>query len=122
MPAGSRFLLQFAETNKTTAAITFPQTNRQTVDTITSTIGGKLSNLTVTKTNDPNSFVITTSQINKALVKNVLSTDFADAEISEPELDEVVNNAILTAFADELQIQQNLQPKIASQVILTPPR
>ncbi|MBA7701491.1 Protein-export membrane protein SecF [subsurface metagenome] len=117
--SGKQYEINTTETNKTTAAITFPQTNRQTVDTITSTIGGKLSNLTVTKTNDPNSFVITTSQINKALVKNVLSTDFADAEISEPELDEVVNNAILTAFADELQIQQNLQPKIASQEKIT---
>jgi len=117
--SGRQYEINTTETNKTTAAITFPQTNRQTVDTITSTIGGKLSNLTVKETNNTNSFVITTSQLNKALVKNVLSTAFADAEISEPELDEVVNNAILTAFADELQIQQNLQPKITLQEKIT---
>ena len=117
--SGRQYEINTTETNKTTAAVTFPQTNRQTVDTITSTIGGKLSNLTVKETNNTNSFVITTSQLNKALVKNVLSTAFADAQISEPELDEVVNNAILTAFADELQIQQNLRPKITSQEKIT---
>jgi SecD/SecF fusion protein len=53
--------------------------------------------------------------MNQSLVKEVLTTAFPDATISEPEVDEVVNNAIVTAFKDELEIQQNLRPEITSQ-------
>jgi len=53
--------------------------------------------------------------MNQSLVKEVLASAFPEADISEPQVDEVVNNAILTAFADELEIQQNLQPEITSQ-------
>ena len=82
-------------------------------------IGDKLNNLSVTESSNPSSFVITTSQVNESVVKSVLETAFADADISEPQVDEVVNDAILTAFADELEIQQNLQPQILSEEKIT---
>ena len=65
---------------------------------------------------NPAKFVITTSQINKSIVKDVLAAAFKDknATVSEPVLDEVVNNAIRKAFGDMLAIQQNLHPQIVS--------
>jgi SecD/SecF fusion protein len=65
---------------------------------------------------NPAKFIITTSQINKSLVKDVLAAAFKDknATVSEPVLDEIVNNAIRKAFGDMLAIQQNLHPQIVS--------
>jgi SecD/SecF fusion protein len=57
--------------------------------------------------------------MNQSLVKDVLAMAFPDAEISEPQVDEIVNNAILTAFEDQLEIQQNLRPKIVSEQTIT---
>ena len=115
--------------NKTIATITFSesgQSSQQTVQSITAAIekaeakfGGKLSNLLVTRHSNPDEFVITTSQVNKSLVKDVLSAAFPNADIAEPQVDEIVSTAILTAFADELEIQQNLQPEIISQEKIT---
>jgi SecD/SecF fusion protein len=121
-----QYEINTTETNKITVTITFPQSIRQTSEELTSIItetqaqfGGELRNLLVTQdTANPAQFVITTSQMNQSLVKDVLTTAFPEvpeANISEPRIDEVVNNAILSAFADELEIQQNLQPKITSQ-------
>ncbi|GAH86651.1 unnamed protein product, partial [marine sediment metagenome] len=84
---------------------------------------GELTNLVVTQdANNPANFTITTSQMNQSLVKEVLETAFADAEISEPNVAETVNNAILAAFVDEnsesqLEVQQNLRPKITPEKI-----
>jgi len=129
-PDGQKFHKQYeintTETNKTTAIVTFSQTGQQTIANLTSAIekaqaqmGVGLNGLLVTQHSNPAAFAITTSQTNKALVKDVLSTAFPEAEVSEPEIDEVVNNAILTAFGDQLEIQQNLQPKITSQEKIT---
>ena len=41
--------------------------------------------------------------MNQSLVKEVIAKALPDAEISEPQVDEVVNNAIRTTFADELK-------------------
>jgi len=63
--------------------------------------------------------------MNKSLVTNVLTTAFADANvfadanIGEPQVDEVVNNAILKAFEDELAIQRNLVPTITDEEKIT---
>jgi len=119
--SGKQYEINTTETNKTTVAVTFPKPGQYTVETVISEIekaqaesGGRLNNLRATEdTKSAAVFVITTSQMNKSLVKNVLSTAFADANISEPQVDEVVNDAILKAFGDELEIQQDLQPKIA---------
>jgi SecD/SecF fusion protein len=123
---GKQYDINTTETNKTSVTVTFPESVNQTIAELTSAIkkaqgqfSGKLSNLVVTQHSSPTAFVITTSQMNKSLVKNVLSTAFADADISEPKVDEVVNNAILTAFENELQIQQNLQPQITSHEKIT---
>ena len=125
-PYGENLYRQYAinttETNKTSATVTFGESSFQTVDSVTSAIkraegkfGGKLNSLVVTEHGSPAGFVITTSQLNKSLVKGVLSAAFPDANVSEPELEEVVNNAIVKAFENELAIQQNLEPEITSQ-------
>ena len=57
--------------------------------------------------------------MNQSLVKDVLAAAFPNATISEPQIDEVVNKAVLTAFSEELEIQQNLQPNITSQEKIT---
>ncbi len=76
---------------------------------------GKLSNLRVRRdAAEGGKLTISTSQMNKSLVKDVLNAAFPQAAISEPRVDEVVNNAILAAFAEQLEIQQDLQPEIAS--------
>ncbi|MHC4602108.1 MAG: protein translocase subunit SecD [Planctomycetota bacterium] len=125
--SGKQYEVNTTETNKTTVTITFPEAGGHTAETVISAIqkaqgefGGELSNLRATEdTKSPVSFVITTSQVNKSLVKNVLTTAFADANISEPQVDEVVTKAIQIAFADELEIQQDLQPEIATEGKIT---
>jgi len=112
---GKEYEITTSETNKTKAAISFSPNSRQTVESITSAIKGKLRDpLIKQQANNPNLFDVTTSQLNKSLVKDVLTTTFADANVSAPETDEIVNNAVMKAFANELAIQQNLQPKIVS--------
>ena len=120
--SGKQYEINTTETNKTTATVTFPEAGQHTVERVISAIkktqaefDGSLINLQVTPLSNPTGFKITTSQVNKTLVTNVLTTAFADANISEPQVDEVVNDAILKAFGDELEIQQDLQPEIASE-------
>ena len=106
---------------------TFTQAAQQSVNELTAAIekaqeqyASRLSNLLVTQdANDAAAFTISTSQMNQSLVKDVLTAAFPNANISEPQVDEIVNNAILTAFADQLEIQQNLQPKIISEDKIT---
>ena len=52
--------------------------------------------------------------MNQSLIKDILAAAFPQAQISEPQVDEVVNKAIMTAFAGQLEMQENLQPKIAT--------
>ncbi len=117
-----QYEINTTETNKTIATVTFADAGQKTLEQITSAIkkaqnkaNRKLTNLIVTTENPANnSFVIATSQLNKSVVNELLTTAFPDANVSEPRLDEVVNNAILKAFGDDLEIQQNLQPQIVS--------
>ncbi len=125
--SGKQYEINTTETNKTTTTITFAEPEEHSIETISSAIkkaqakfGSKLNNLLVTQEGtNPASFVIATSQLNKSLVKEVLSTAFPQAEFSEPKVEKTVNDAILTAFANELQIQQNLRPQILSQEKIT---
>ena len=119
-----KYEISTIETNKMGVTVTFPGPPMPTTaDALASLIrtaqdkfASRLSNLLVTQdTNNAAAFTISTSQMNQSLVKDVLATAFPDANISEPQVDEIVNNAILTAFADQLEIQQNLQPKIISE-------
>ena len=68
-------------------------------------MGGRLSNLLVTQdTNNAGTFTISTSQMNQSLVKEVLTAAMPDATISEPQVDEIVNNAILILdYVNELR-------------------
>ena len=117
----SSYEINTTETNKTSVLVKFSEEGH-TADELTAAIkkaqvqfGGRLSNLLVSqKSDDLQSFVVTTSQVNKSLVRNVLASAFTDAEISEPQVDEIVNNSILSAFAGQLEIQENLEPKISS--------
>ena len=119
---GRQYEINTTETNKVTTAVTFPQSEQQNIESITSAIqkaeqhsSGRLDNLSVVQdAKNPAVFTIATNQTNRPLVKEILTTAFAKAEISEPKLDEVVNNAVLTAFANELEIWQNLKPKVVS--------
>ncbi len=121
--SGKQYEISTIETNKIAVTVTFPQGQQQSADNIISAIeyaqresAGSLSNLLVTQdTKNAGTFKISTSQMNQSLVKDVLEKAFPDADISEPQVDEVVNNAILAAFTDQLEIQQNLQPEIISE-------
>jgi SecD/SecF fusion protein len=124
--SGKQYEITTTETNKTKASVTFPQTG-QTIEAMTAAIkkameqkDARLSNLVITPVGGtPAEFTITTSQLNTSLVGDVLRTAFPDANVSQPQVDEIVNSAILTAFANELEIQQNLQPGIVSQEKIT---
>ncbi|MHC4221645.1 MAG: protein translocase subunit SecD, partial [Planctomycetota bacterium] len=115
-----QYEINTTETNKGSATVTFPADQQQSLESVTAAIAGKFNGLVVTQdSQNSNSFIINTSHGNKALMKSVLSGAFANAEISEPQVDEVVNKAILAAFADELEIQQNLAPSITSSEKIT---
>jgi len=125
--SGRQYEITTTETNKTIVTVNLPQTNGQSVEQITDAIKkaqeeiGRLNKLQVTQAdNNTGEFVVTTSQMNQSIVKNVLTEAIPDANISEPQVDEVVNNAIRTTFADELKIQHNLQPNIISEEKVTP--
>jgi len=81
---------------------------------------GTLTGLLVTQdANDTSRFTVTTSQMNQKLVKDVLAAAFPTATVGEPVVDETVNNAVLSTFADELEIQQNLRPTIISEELIS---
>ena len=63
---------------------------------------------------NPDEFAVTTSQLNKSLVEEVLKSAFPNAKISPPVVDDVVTGAVLKAFENELSIEQNLHPEIIS--------
>jgi len=127
----SQYEINTTETNKSITTITLSGPSQHTVETVTPAItsaddefGGTLSNLQVT-TQSGSTFVVTTSQMNKSLVTNILTAAFADANVfadvnvGEPQVDEVVNDAILKAFEGELEIQQSLVPTITGQEKIT---
>jgi SecD/SecF fusion protein len=125
---GNIYEINTTETNKTTVTVTFAAASRNTTESVTAAIkktqdkfGDKLNDLVVSPQTEVNpvAFVIMTSQLNKSVVEHLLKNAFPDANISELQFSETVNNAILSVFADELQIQQNLQPKIISQKKIT---
>ena len=118
IPNGEKIYKQYEiktiETNKTAVRITLADNEEQTAEKIASAIGKQLSNVTVEIVKNPNVFEITTSQANKTIITNVLKAAFPNAELSEPQLKESVNEAILTAFGEDLEILQNLEPEITS--------
>jgi SecD/SecF fusion protein len=120
----TQYEITTTETNKTTATIRFEDTENQTLEKVKSAIlkaqteqqAEILSNLQVQLAQDnPSSFVVTTSQINPRYVEGILKAAFGNAQISEPQVQEVVNDAIVEAFSEDLEIQRDLGPEITSQ-------
>jgi SecD/SecF fusion protein len=118
----TEFEINTTETNKTVTNVKVAQGSQMTADSVISAIRKAedqiertLSNLIVnTNPDQPDEFIVSTSQLNKSIVKEVLSKAFPEAQIEEPQLDEVVNNAILTAFGDLIEIRRSLEPSIES--------
>ncbi|MCF7976185.1 MAG: protein translocase subunit SecF [Phycisphaerae bacterium] len=106
------FEVTTTETNKTSATLTLGAD--ATVDSVTKAIkksqaGGKLSNLRVTAVAPAGTFEVATSQVNQELVKNVLTAAFPNAQaMTEPTVNEIVNNTIEAEFGDELEMQNDL--------------
>ena len=117
-----QYKIETTETNRatiTSVRLTFAKTDpNRTIESIISEIGDKLDNLLVTSGSSGAKFTIAT-QTDRAVVKKVLSATFADANASEPLVEGLVNKAILAAFGNELEIQQNLRPQISSQEKIT---
>jgi SecD/SecF fusion protein len=124
--SGREYEITTTETNKTKASVTFSKAG-QTIEDMTAAIAKamrqkdtRLDNLVITPVSGISTgFTITTSQLNTSLVGDVLRTAFPDANVSQPKVDEIVNNAVLKAFANELEIQRNLKPEIVSQEKIT---
>jgi SecD/SecF fusion protein len=117
---GRQYEINTTETNRTVAEITPSDGNQLTTDGIITAIRraenkeqGVLTNLMVTASpTTSRSFTIQTSRLNRQLVADVLSSAFPNAKISEPQVDEVVTNAVLAAFENQLEVQQSLHPTI----------
>ncbi|MHC4213372.1 MAG: protein translocase subunit SecD, partial [Planctomycetota bacterium] len=114
-----QYEINTTETNKTSAIVKFDQSGSHTAESVAAAIkkaqlqtGSQLSNLRIVPKDD--TFEVITSRVNTSLVANVLKIAFPDAQISAPQVDEVVNNAIITAFTGKLEIQENLNPQITS--------
>jgi len=109
---GKEFEVTTTETNKTSSTLTLG--SDATDDSIIKAIkktqdGGKLSNLRVTALTQANTFEVATSQVNQEMVKNVLTEAFPNAQtMTDPTVDEIVNNTIETAFGDKLEKQNDL--------------
>ncbi|MHC4387933.1 MAG: protein translocase subunit SecD, partial [Planctomycetota bacterium] len=121
-----QYEINTTETNKTTVTVTLAQEQGRTAESVQSAIKkaegkfrGRLSNLVVKASGNPSGFVVATSQMNQTLVKQVLGAAFPDAELSEPKIERTVDEAILSAFGDQLEIQRNLQPQITEQTKIT---
>jgi len=125
--SGRQYEITTTATNKTRAVVAFAAGNAQTVESVAAAIKTaqselerNLVGLSVMPDNEKsNTFVITTSRVNPSILQNMLEKAFPDAEIPEPEIDEVVSNAVRKAFEGQLEIQQNLQPTITSEAKIT---
>jgi SecD/SecF fusion protein len=106
-----------------------PQDAQWTTDSVIAAIRkaeskkeGELRNLLVTPGVTPGgSITVQTSQLNKRLVADVLSEAFPDANITEPQVDNVVTDAVMAAFVDQLDVRQTLGPKNLSVEKITEP-
>ncbi len=121
--SGKQYEITTTETNKMSVAVTFAQAGQQPISELVGAIEraqsqfpNELTNLLVTQDpSNPARILVSTSEMNQSLVKDVLTAAFPNAEIAPPQVNEVVNDAILTAFAGQLEIQENLQPTITSE-------
>jgi len=121
--SGKQYEITTTETNKMTVAVTFPQAGHPSINDLIGAIERAQAQYPTEMTNllvapDPNNaarIIVSTSEMNQSFVRDVLTAAFPKAEISTPQVNEVVNDAIMTAFAGQLEIQENLQPKIVAE-------
>jgi len=122
-----RYEITTTETNKTIATIELDGSGEHTVQSVRDAIRKaqagsrtRLNNLSVRRVGtDSAVFEIATSQLNASAVKQVLAKAFPNGRIVDVHLDQVVNNAILSAFEGQLVIKESLQPEIASRQQIT---
>ena len=117
---GRQYEITTTETNKTKAVVAF-STGQWTVESVAAAVKkaadaqqAEMPHLVVAPEKSGQAFAVSTSQLNKNTVADVLKSAFPDANISDPQFDEIVSNAILAAFGDQLEIRKNLQPKVTS--------
>jgi SecD/SecF fusion protein len=117
---GRQYEITTTETNKTKAVVAF-STGQWTVESVAASVKKasaaqqtEMPHLVITPEKSGQAFAVSTSQLNKNTVADVLKSAFPDANISDPQIDEIVSNVILAAFGDQLEIRKNLQPKVAS--------
>ncbi|MHC5060589.1 MAG: protein translocase subunit SecD [Planctomycetota bacterium] len=118
--SGLQYEITTTETNETTATITFNTPGAETVESVTEAINrsmedssGVLYNLSVTQ--EGADFVVSTSQVNRSLVREILGKAFgAKATVSEPAVNEIVSRAVRESFADMLDVRENLGVTITS--------
>ncbi len=118
--SGLQYEITTTETNRTTIDVTLNQAG-QTIEGLTQKINQAeqdnsfvLSKLNIVS-KDPMTFIITTSRVNGAMVKQVVAAAIGqDGTLSSPVIDEVVTDAVRKAFGDYLVVQENLHPEIVS--------
>jgi SecD/SecF fusion protein len=117
---GLQYEITTTATNRTEATVTFGQAAPPSLEAAVATIRAaqtelqrNLGDLRVVPGQD-RALVVSSSVINPTLVANVLKKAFPQATVSEPQIDEVVSNAIRDTFEGLLQVQENLEPTIVS--------
>ena len=121
----AQYKIDTGETNKITVAVAFSDGRQHSAAELVAAIqktendpnfSATLRNLVVVQDGAGGSkFVVTTGQMNQAVVNAVLASAFPAATVAEPVIDETVNNAVLGTFADELEVQQNLRATVGSE-------
>jgi SecD/SecF fusion protein len=125
--SGRQYEITTTATNKTRAVVTFADGHGQTPETVTAAIRRtqseqhrQLTGLAVTAdSRNANAFVVTCSRVNPSIMQSLLEQAFPQAAIQEPEIDEVVSDAIHEAFEGQLEMQENLEPQILSEQRIT---
>jgi len=117
---GDRYEITTTATNETVATITLPAEQQLAATQVRAQIaqaarqtGYQLSELNVRADNE-NTFTVSTGQMNTAIVREVLTQAFPQADVSDPYINQVVNEAVMQALGEYLELERNLQPEIAN--------
>ena len=119
-----QYEISTTETNKSKQSITFTGGN-ETVATVlaavTAAADNDVKNITVTADQALNSFVVATSQVSNSAMTALMNKAFEGKQfvLGEPDVDEVVNRAVLEAFDNVLEKQENLGLTIKSCEMIT---
>jgi SecD/SecF fusion protein len=123
--SGNQFEVNTIETNKTYIDLKFPDAS-MTADMVASKINEtiKEKQLTILNVdvvpNDDGSVRVYTSQIPKSEMNTLIAGAFegVEYEAGEPHIQEIVNDAVISAFGDLLKRQRNLGPEIVKAQII----